>query len=94
MTGPKSVDIVLRFVAKVVLATFAFLAFGCAAIAVSMFNTFARSRNLLPPDISYGMTALENLLFAVDGICFSYFLIIESIGFLRDMTAVLWRENS
>jgi len=89
MNTPKSLAVVTDFVVKVVVAVFAFLTLGCAAIALNLFNSFAGSHGLLPVYILFGMTGLEYAIFAVDTICFGYFLLIETIRFLRDITALL-----
>jgi hypothetical protein len=89
MTVPKSLEIVLDFVIKVFVALVAFLAVGGAASALNLFNSFAESRSLLPVYILCGMTALEYAIFIVDTICFGYFLVVEAIRFIRDITALL-----
>jgi hypothetical protein len=89
MTLPKSLVVIADFVIKVIVAVVAFLTLGGAAIALNFFNSFAQSRNLLPVYIAYGMTGLEYAIFAVDTICFGYFLVIETLRFLRDITALL-----
>ncbi len=74
---------------KVIVAAAAFLALGGAAIAISLFNSFAAERNLLPAYLLDGMTVLEYLIFGVDALCFGYFLVVETIRFIRDTTALL-----
>jgi hypothetical protein len=89
MQIPLSLDIVRDFVFKVVLAVAAFLLIGTAAIALNLFVAFTDSRGLLPAKIVDGLAGLEYVIFGLDMICFSYFLIIESVRFLRDVTALL-----
>jgi hypothetical protein len=89
MTLPQSLEVIRDFVSKVVIAVVAFLVVGTAAIALNLFIVFAASRNLLPRNIVYGLTGLEYVIFALDLICFVYFLFIESFRFLRDVTALL-----
>jgi hypothetical protein len=88
VTTPKSLEIVAEFMVKVIGAVVAFLALGGAAIALNLFNSFAESRDLVPLYIGYGMTGLEYVIFALDAICFGYFLVLEAIRFLTDITAV------
>ncbi len=89
MRIPLSLDIVRDFVVKVVLAVAAFLVIGPAAIALNLFVALADSRGLLPSKIIDGLSGLEYLIFGLDMICFSYFLVIESIRFLKNVTTLL-----
>ncbi len=89
MKAPLSLDIVRDFVIKVLLAVAAFLLIGAAAIALNFFVAFADFRGLLPPRIVDALTGLEYVIFGLDMICFVYFLLIESIRFLRDVTTLL-----
>ena len=89
MTLPQSLEVIRDFVSKVVIAVVAFLVVGTAAIALNLFIVFAESRSLLPRNIVYGLTGIEYVIFALDLICFVYFLLIESLRFLRDVTALL-----
>jgi hypothetical protein len=59
------------------------------AIALDLFNSFAESRNLLPVYILCGMTGLEYAIFVVDAVSFGYFLLVETIRFIKDVTALL-----
>jgi hypothetical protein len=89
MQVPQSLEMVRDFVFKVILAVAAFLLVGTAAIALNLFVAFADSKGLLPWKIVDGLTGLEYVIFGLDMICFSYFLIIESIRFLKDVTNLL-----
>ncbi len=85
----KSLEIVRDFVVKVIVAVVAFLALGGAAIALNQFISFAQSGSLLPIYILYGMTGLEYAIFVADVISFGYFLLVETIRFIRDVNALL-----
>lgn len=89
MLIPQSIEIVANFVVKIVFGVFAFLILGGAAIAINLFNAFASSHALVPGPVLTGLTGLEYVIFALDTICFGYFLVVESIGYLRDVTALL-----
>ena len=89
MSLPKSLKIILIFVIKVVVAVIAFLTIGAAAIALNLFIVFAQARNLLPVYILYGMTALEYAIFVTDVVGFGYFLLVEAIRFMREVTSLL-----
>ena len=93
MSIPESLEIVRDFVSRVLVAVFAFLVLGSAAIALNMFTSYADARGLLPAKIIYGLDGLEYLIFALDMVCFGYFLVVESLRFLKDVTKLLSKDH-
>lgn len=82
------VRIVWHFLVHIVVGTGLFVGIGTAAVALHAFVGWAEKQGIFR-ELIYALQALEWLVFALDTLCFVWFVIILTLKFLREITAAL-----
>lgn len=78
MNLSKSTWVAIKFVLHIFIGVGGFLLVAVAAILLNKFTHYAESEHLLPDLIVKVMIGLEWVLFAIDIVCFAFFLGVET----------------
>ena len=88
MNIPKSVAITVEFCIKIVAVVGGFLAIGASAIALHEFTKYVDARSTASDYFVYGLKPLEYVIFGSDILSFGYFIIVETVVFMKEITDV------
>ena len=88
MTIPKSVAITLEFCIKIFAVVIGFFAIGLSVIALHEFTKYVESISSTSDYFVYGLKPLEYVIFGSDILSFGYFIIVETLVFVKEITLV------
>ncbi len=86
-----ALTLVIHFTRQIIFATGLFIIIGCAAILLKYFHDLLKFIEM--PEIIVDITKYAELfLFAVDIICFFFFIIYEAVTFLKEIWHIFQNE--